>query len=196
MRARPDVLVVAVRPDQAGAVVAVAGPRADGRTHVALIRRDRVPVVDAEGRPVLDDAGRPRTELLVGARLVSEVVRLRREHKVRAVLVVDGPASRPVADGLRQRLRAAVRIARREDVAAAVAGLRAGIREDDFRHRGDRIVQASLEAARPRRTSDGGWSIDTGSGEGDALPFLVVVVARWAARRRVRQRDPGRQSFG
>lgn len=168
---RPDALAVAVRPDQSGSVVAIAGQRADGRTHVALIRRDRV-----DG------------ELLVGDRLVQEVLRLRREHRVREVLVLAGPASRPVADALRERLRATCRIVRAEDQAAAVSSLLSGIREDDFRHRGDRIVQASLEAARPRRTPDGAWRVDTRGSDGDALPFLVVVVARWAARRRQRPR--------
>lgn len=185
---RPDAVVVAVRPDQSGALVALAGPRADGRTHLALIRRDRVPVLDGDGRQVLDDEGQPVTELLVGDRLVAEVVRLRREHKVRQVLVAPGPASRSVGQKLRDRLRATVQLVGRPDLDAAVASLRAGIREDDFRHRGDRIVAASLEAATSRRTSDGGWSIDTrGSEAGDELAFLVVALARWAARRRVRK---------
>ena len=171
--ARPDVLVVAVRPDASGSVVALAGPREDGRTHVALIRRDVV-------------AGDDGPEALVGDRLVTEVVRLRKDHRVRAVRVLAGPASRPVAQALRDRLRAASGVVQPEDQAAAVSSLLSGIRQDDFRHRGDRIVRASLEAARPRRTSDGGWAIDARVGNGDALPFLVVVVARWAARRRAR----------
>lgn len=166
---RPDALVVAVRPGASGSLVAIAGPRSDGRTHVALIRRDRI-----DG------------ELLVGERLVSEVLKLRKDHRVRRVVVVAGPSSRPVADALRLRLRAVLTVARPEQQAAAVSSLLAGIREDDFRHRGDRIVRSSLEAARPRRTSDGGWSIDTRSGDGEALPFLVVVLARWAARQRGR----------
>lgn len=165
--ARPDVLVVAVRPNAAGSVVALAGPREDGRLHLALIRRDEV-----DG------------ELLVGERLIAEVLKLRKDHRVRRVVVVAGPSSRPIADALRIRLRAVLTVTRPEQQAAAVSSLLAGIREDDFRHRGDRIVRASLEAARPRRTSDGGWAIDTRSGDGEALPFLVVVLARWAARQR------------
>ena len=169
---RPDALVVAVRPDQSGSLIAVAGPRADGRRHAALIRNG----------PLTGDA------------LVGEVVALRRKHHPRRILVVSGPASDDVFEALKRRIRSTER-ATSGDVAAAVASLRSGIRKDDFRHRGDRTVRASLEAAPPRRTSDGGWTFDTRAG-GDVLPILVVVVARWAAVTEASKAyDPGR-SFG
>lgn len=169
---RPDALVVAVRPDQSGSLIAVAGPRADGRRHAALIRNGD----------------------LTGDALVAEVVALRRKHHPRRILVVSGPASDDVFDALKRRVRTTER-ATSGDVAAAVASLRSGIRKDDFRHRGDRTVRASLEAAPPRRTSDGGWTFDTRAG-GDVLPVLVVVVARWAAVTEAgKAYDPGR-SFG
>lgn len=165
----PDAFVVGVRPDQSGSSIAVVGRRADGRLHVGLIRHGS----------------------LAGDDLVDEVVRLRREHRPRQVLVLAGASSATVAAALRRRCRA--KVVGPADQAAAAAGLLAGIRAGDFRHRGDRIVRASLEAASSRRTSDGAWSFDTR--EGDAvLPVLVVVVARWAATQKATY-DPMR-SFG
>lgn len=167
---RPDVFVVGVRADQAGSSIAVAGPRVDGRTHVGLIRHGD----------------------LVGQRLVDEVLELRRRHRPRRIVVLPGPASSSVAELLKRRMPR-LEVASQSDVAAAAGDLLAGIRADDFRHLGDRHVRAALEAAPPRRTSDGGWSFDTRAG-GDVLPIVAVVVARWRARQ-LKAYDPGR-SFG
>jgi len=163
--ARPAVLVVGVRPDGAGAV-AVAGPRDDGRLHLALIRDGVAP----------------------GQALVDEVLELRKRHKPRQLLVLGGPATKTTADLLRKRTR--VRLVTGPERAAAAADLLAGIRADDFRHRGDRIVRASLEAAPPRKTSDGGWQWDAAAGA-EVVPILLVTVARWAASQ-TKTYDPSR----
>jgi hypothetical protein len=166
----PAAFVVGVRPDQSGSSIAVVGRRADGRLHVGLIRHGA----------------------LAGDELVAEVMRLRREHRPRRVLVLAGASASSVAAGLKRRGR--VQVVGPVDQATAAADLLAGIRADDFRHRGDRIVRASLEAASSRRTPDGAWSFDTREGDGSVLPVLVVVVARWAATQ-VKAYDP-MKSFG
>lgn len=165
---RPAVLVVGVREDGDGAV-AVAGPRDDGRLHLALIRDGIAP----------------------GQALADEVLELRKRHKPRTVLVLDGPATRTTAVLLKARTR--VQMVSGPDRAAAAADLLAGIRADDFRHRGDRIVRASLEASPPRKTSDGGWQWDARAGA-EVVPILLVTVARWAASQ-TKTYDPTR-SFG
>ena len=157
---RPLVLVVGVQPGGAGAV-AVAGVRADGRLHVGLIR---YPSPSGE---------------LVGDALLREVAALRARHRPRRLLVLGGPASRTVRDDLAKRVRALETVGPSEQSAAA-ADLLVGMRADDFRHRGDPIVRASLESSPPRRTTDGGWSFDTRAG-GVVLPVLLVTVARWRA---------------
>lgn len=167
---RPDVFVVGVRADQTGSSIAVAGPRADGRTHVGLIRHGD----------------------LVGRALVDEVLELRRRHKPRRVVVLPGPATQPVADELRRRMPR-LEVLSQQDLAAAAGDLLAGIRADDFRHLGEPHVRGAVEVAPPRRTSDGGWSFDTRVG-GDVLPIVVTVVARWRARQ-LKAYDPNR-SFG
>jgi len=174
---RPLVFVVGVQPGGAGAV-AVGGVRADGRLHVGLVR---YPSAGGE---------------LVGDALLRDVALLRAKHKPRRVLVLGGPASRTVRDDLARRVRALETVGPAEQSAAA-ADLLVGMRADDFRHRGDPIVRASLESSPPRRTTDGGWSFDTRAG-GVVLPIVLVTVARWrAAQLRASAGRPGSgSSFG
>lgn len=174
---RPLVLVVGVQPGGAGAV-AVAGLRADGKIHVGLIR------YPSQGSELVGDA------------LLREVAALRAKHRPRRVVVLGGPASRTVRDDLAQRVRA-LETAGPAEQSAAAADLLVGMRADDFRHRGDPIVRASLESSPPRRTTDGGWSFDTRAGA-VVLPVLLVTVARWrAAQLRVASSRSGSgSSFG
>lgn len=167
------VFVVAVRPSQESAVVAVAGARHDGRTHLGLIR-----------------------EAVKMADLPDEMARLVRKHQPRLVVLGPGAGSKHVgpaldAVGVRHRRVSDV------DLGSAFAALLASVKADDCRHRGDLNVRLSLERSTPKVLTDGTVSIDR-TADGDDAPIVAMALARWgvAIGPRVLTDDELRDSLG
>lgn len=151
--ARP-VFALMVRPDQSSAALAVAGHRHDDKVHVGLIRQ-ALPLGQVRG----------------------ELLRLSQKYRPWTVVLAPGPATKRLAP----QLKAAgirIRVAVENELAQAAAATLAGVKADDTRHRGDELVRLSLESLERRDTTDGGWTADL-TGDGDAAPFVAVMLARW-----------------
>ncbi len=164
---------VTVRADQSSAAVSVSGHRDDGLVHVGLARR-AVPIDE----------------------VVDELARLNRKHQPRLVVLAPGPATKRLRPAL-ERAGVRVRVANEAELAQAAATILASTKAKDLRHRGDPVVRSSLEAAKPRQTTDGGWTVDL-RGDGDSAPFVSVLLARWgvAIGPRVLSDDELRDSLG
>lgn len=166
---------VLVRPDQSSAVVSVAGARHDAKTHLGLIR-ERVAV----------------------DQVVDEVVKLHRKHHPRIVVLGPGPATKRLAPALKAA-GVRLRVATDQDLAQAAATLLASVKlpVPDIAHRGDPLVRASLEASKPRRTTDGGWTFEC-RGDADSVPIVSLALARWgySVAPRVLTEDELRDSLG
>lgn len=164
------VFAVMVRPDQSSAAIAVSGERSDGKVHVGLIR-NAVKIGD----------------------VVDEVAKLNGKHQPRLVVLCPGPSTKR----LKPQLEAAgvrVRVATEAELAQAVGTMVASVTTRDTRHRGDELVEASLEASRPRKTSDGGWTVDL-KAQGDSAPFVTLMLARWGVAIGPRSYDPNESAW-
>lgn len=166
------VFAVVVRPDQTSAVVSVAGARHDGRTHLGLIRQQVV--VD---------------------KVVDEVAKLNEKHRPRLIVLGPGPATKRLNLAF-ERAGVRVRVATDQELAQAAATLLASVKipDPDIAHRGEALVRVSLEASKPRKTTDGGWTFERRD-DADSVPIVAIALARWGVAIGPRSYDPNESAW-
>lgn len=155
--ARRPVFVVDVAPDRSAAAIAVAGARADGRTHGGIARHG---------------AG--------DAWVVDEVKALRGKHPG-ALFALDGASP---AAALLAGLEAdgwPIRKLSLAEVAQACGSLESALRRTppSVAHRGDPLLTAALAAAAVRNVGDGGWAWTRRTSDGDITPLTAFTFAVW-----------------
>lgn len=112
------------------------------------------------------------------AKIVAEVVRLRDEHSPCAVIIDDGGPAGPLVKPLEATRVDLTKVSSRE-VAHACGALHKAVTDgDDFRHRAQAEVTASLAGARKKDIGDG-WVLDRRRSLSDVTPLEVLALARW-----------------
>lgn len=153
---RRPIFVVDSAPDGAWSSIAVAGARADGRTHVGIVRHG-----SGDGW------------------VVDELRELFAKHG--AQIAVDGASP---AASLLAPLEAAgvpVRKLTLSEVAQACGSFSTQIKANPPKvlHRGDPLVERALKAAAVRIVGDGAWAWARKSSDGDITPLVAVTLAAW-----------------
>lgn len=147
---------VDVTPDQSWASLAVAGERADGVSHVELVRHDR------------------------GSRWVSEWFDQRRAEYpgVGVMLDATGPAGHMVNE-LETAGRLVTKVSAR-DMAGACGLFFDALLRQSLRHLGQPELDAAVQASARRSLGDS-WAWSRRAATGDISPLVAVTLAHWAA---------------
>lgn len=155
---RRPVFVIDTAPDATWSSIAVAGGRADGATHVGLIRH-------AAG----------------DAWVVDEALALRKKHGDDVLFGVDSTS--PAASLLAKLEGDGVNVRRLSlsEVAQACGAFARDIRgvPPAVRHRGDPLVERALKAAAVRVVGDGAWIWTRKNSDGDITPLYAETLAAW-----------------
>lgn len=160
----PKVWAIDVSPNGSRASIAVAGPRADGRTHFELV--DNEP-----------DSGWtvPRIADLISSHQTARIKV--GEHQWRTGVLIDptGPAGELVP-----RLKAAgldPYLVTTRDMGQACGGLQVGVRERTVAHLGQDHLRDALNGASRRDVGDGAWAFARKRSDLDITPIVAAALA-------------------
>lgn len=150
------VLAVDTSPDRERSSISVAGPRADGKRHVEVLKNEA-------GTGWVVDATEGYVE----------------RHKIESVLVEGAsPAASLVPEMTRRGINVTTLNAR--EYANSCGELFDAVQQDKLRHRGDRPLSSAVRGATTRNLGDA-WAWSRRSSVVDITPLVSVTLAHYGA---------------